>query len=126
MITHGFLRAPGIKAPSGEPLPVVAVDVFDTQREIQVCTGYRYRGSPVREMPASAEELARVTPVYETLQGWCEPTYGLRETARLPRAAVDYLKFISQFLEVEIGMISTGPERDATIVPARTLFGSWL
>src|SRR5215471_14381640 len=60
-----------------DSLVITKLDVFDTQREIQVCTGYRYKGSPVREMPASAEELARVTPVYETLQGWCEPTYGL-------------------------------------------------
>ncbi|HYA97912.1 MAG TPA: adenylosuccinate synthase [Methylomirabilota bacterium] len=109
-----------------DSLVVTKLDVFDTQREIQVCTAYRYKGSPVTEMPASAEELARVTPQYETLPGWCSPTYGVRSSAELPRAALDYLKFISQMLGVEVGMISTGPERNATIVPPGSLFASWL
>ena len=109
-----------------DSLVITKLDVFDTQREIQVCTAYRYKGSPVTEMPASAEELARVTPQYETLPGWCSPTYGVRSSAELPRAALDYLKFISQMLGVEVGMISTGPERNATIVPPGSLFASWL
>jgi adenylosuccinate synthase len=109
-----------------DSLVITKLDVFDTQREIQVCTGYRYKGSPVREMPASAEELGRVTPEYKSLRGWCEPTYGVRDAGKLPKAALDYMKFIADFLQVEIGMISTGPERDATIVPAGTLFASWL
>jgi len=109
-----------------DSLVITKLDVFDTQREIQVCTAYRYKGSPVTEMPASAEELARVTPQYETLPGWCSPTYGVRSAAELPRAAMDYLKFISQMLGVEVGMISTGPERNATIVPPGSLFASWL
>ncbi len=109
-----------------DSLVVTKLDVFDTQREIQVCTGYKYKGSPILEMPASAEEFTRVTPEYKTLPGWGESTYGVRDAAKLPKAAHDYLRFISDFLQVEIGMISTGPERDATIVPAGTLFASWL
>ena len=106
-------------------LVVTKLDVFDTQKEIQVCTGYRYKGSPVREMPASAEELAEVTPEYRALPGWQSDTYGVKEMGKLPGAAVDYLKFISDFLGVEIGMISTGPERDATIVCAGTQLAGW-
>ena len=109
-----------------DSLVVTKLDVFDTQREIQVCTGYRYKGSPIREMPASAEELAKVAPEYRALPGWCSTTYGIRDAAQLPKAARDYLRFISDALQVEIGMISTGPERDATIVPAGTKLAGWL
>ncbi len=109
-----------------DSLVITKLDVFDTQSEIQVCTGYKYKGTPLREMPASAEEFAHVTPEYKTMPGWRESTYGARDGGKLPKAALDYLQFIGEFLEVEIGMISTGPERDATIIPAGTLFASWL
>jgi adenylosuccinate synthase len=109
-----------------DSLVITKLDVFDTQREIQICTGYRYKGKPLREMPASAEDFGRVTPEYKTLPGWCQTTYGVRDAGKLPKAAVEYMRFISDFLQAEIGMISTGPERDATIVPHGTLFASWL
>jgi adenylosuccinate synthase len=109
-----------------DSLVITKLDVFDTQREIQVCTGYKYKGSPITEMPALAEEYEKVVPQYKTLPGWCQSTYGLRDGARLPKTAVEYLRFISDFLQVEIGMISTGPERDATIVPVGTLLARWL
>jgi adenylosuccinate synthase len=107
-------------------LVVTKLDVFDTQKEIQVCTGYRYKGAPLKEMPASAEDLAEVTPEYRTLPGWQSDTFGVQNVEKLPRAALDYLKFISDFLGVEIGMISTGPDRDATIVCAGTQLAQWI
>ena len=107
-------------------LVVTKLDVFDTQREIQICVGYCYKGSPLREMPTSAEDLARVTPQYRAMPGWMAATAGARESAQLPQAARDYLQFISDQLGVEIGMISTGPERDSTIVPPGTKLASWL
>ena len=109
-----------------ESLVVTKLDVFDTQAEIQVCTGYTYKGTPLHEIPAEAEKLEQVTPIYRTLPGWRSSTYGLRDASALPPAARDYLKFISDQLGVETGMISTGPERDATIIPAGTRFASWL
>ncbi len=109
-----------------DSLVITKLDVFDPQREIQVCVGYKYKGTPLNEMPALAEEYEHVTPEYRALQGWNETTYGVRDGAKLPKAAIDYLRFISDFLQVEIGMISTGPERDATIVPAGTLLARWL
>src|SRR6202790_42506 len=107
-------------------LVVTKLDVFDTQREIQVCMGYRYKGTPVKEMPAAAEDLAEVTPEYRALPGWQSDTFGVQNAEKLPRAALDYLKFISDFLGVEIGMISTGPDRDATIVCAGTQLAKWI
>jgi adenylosuccinate synthase len=109
-----------------DSLVVTKLDVFDTQREIQVCVGYKYKGSPLHEMPALAEEYEHVAPEYKSLPGWCQSTYGVKDDDRLPKAAKQYLRFISDFLEVEIGMISTGPERDATIIPEGTLLSRWL
>jgi adenylosuccinate synthase len=109
-----------------DSLVVTKLDVFDTQREIQVCVGYKYKGKPIHEMPALAEEYEHVTPEYKTLPGWSDPTFGVRDAGKLPKAALDYLRFIADFLEVEIGMISTGPERDATIIPEATLLARWL
>ncbi|MGH9773377.1 MAG: adenylosuccinate synthase [Candidatus Acidiferrales bacterium] len=107
-------------------LVVTKLDVFDGQREIQVCTGYRYKNSKLTEMPPDVETLAEVTPEYRTLPGWSEPTAGVRDCKSLPGAAIDYLNFISDELGVEIGMISTGPERDATLLGPGGLLKSWL
>jgi adenylosuccinate synthase len=109
-----------------DSLVITKLDVFDTQREIQVCVGYKYKGKALKEMPALAEQYEHVTPEYKTLPGWCVPTYGAKDGERLPKAALEYLGFISDFLQVEIGMISTGPDRDATIVAAETLLSKWL
>jgi adenylosuccinate synthase len=109
-----------------DSLVVTKLDVFDTQPEIKVCIGYRLKGQPLDEMPADVETLMQVEPVYRTLPGWRQPTPGIRDVKELPEAARNYLDFISNELQVEIGMISTGPERDATIVPRNTKLASWL
>jgi len=109
-----------------DSLVVTKLDVFDTQKEIQVCIGYKYRGAKLSEMPAEVEVLAEITPEYKTLPGWQQRTDHIRAAQELPKAASEYLKFISDWLGVEIGMISTGPERDATIIPPGTKLASWL
>jgi adenylosuccinate synthase len=109
-----------------DSLVVTKLDVFDAQKEIKICTGYRYKGKRLTEMPPDAETLAEVEPEYHTLPGWQTPTPGIRDVKELPLAAREYLNFISDQLQVEIGMISTGPERDATIVPRGTKLASWL
>jgi adenylosuccinate synthase len=107
-------------------LVVTKLDVLDAQREIQVCTGYRYKDSLLREMPAAAEDLEKVTPEYRALPGWETSTAGVSAPARLPKAAADYLRFMADELSVEIGMVSTGPERDSGFVVPGTKFASWL
>jgi adenylosuccinate synthase len=109
-----------------DSLVVTKLDVFDQQSEIQVCTGYRYKGQPLKEMPPDVETLSKIEPDYKKLPGWQKPTPGIRDVKDLPAAARDYLNFISDQLQVEIGMISTGPERDATIVPRGTKLASWV
>jgi len=109
-----------------DSLVVTKLDVFDEQPEIKVCVGYRHNGKMLAEMPPDVETLAQVEPEYKTLPGWKKPTPGIRDVRDLPTAARDYLNFVSDQLGVEIGMISTGPERDATIVPRGTKLASWL
>jgi adenylosuccinate synthase len=109
-----------------DSLAVTKLDVFDAQAEIKICTGYKYKGQPIEEMPPDVETLGAVEPIYTTLPGWRKPTSGARDVKDLPVAARDYLSFISDALDVEIGMVSTGPERDATIVPRGTKLASWL
>ena len=109
-----------------DSLVVTKLDVFDEQTEIKICTSYKYKGRELQSIPPEIEVLTEIEPVYKTLPGWQRPTPGAREVKELPLEARDYLNFISDSLRVEIGMISTGPERDATIVPRGLKLASWL
>jgi adenylosuccinate synthase len=109
-----------------DSLVVTKLDVFDAQPEIQVCVGYRYKGEKLTEMPPDVETLAEITPEYRKFRGWLSSTEGVGDAGELPEAARDYLKFISDALELEIGIISTGPERDATILQPGTKLAAWL
>ena len=109
-----------------DSLAVTKLDVFDQQTEIRVCTGYRYKGERLREIPPDVETLSQVEPEYHTLPGWQKHTPGIRDVKDLPSEAREYLNFISEQLQVEIGLISTGPEREATIIPRGTKLASWL
>jgi len=109
-----------------DSLVVTKLDVFDEQPEIKVCVGYRHKGQRIAVMPPDVETLSQIEPEYKTLPGWKKPTFGVRDVRDLPTAARDYLNFISDQLKVEIGMISTGPERDATIVPRGSKLAAWL
>lgn len=109
-----------------DSLIVTKLDVFDELPEIRVCTGYRHKGQRLETMPPAAETLAQAEPEYRTLPGWRKPTQGIRELRDLPVAARDYLNFLSDALQIEIGMISTGPERDATILPRGTRLSTWI
>jgi adenylosuccinate synthase len=93
-------------------LVITKLDVLDQFYEIQVCTSYRNADT----MPATYRALEAVEPVYETLPGWKSETRGLKDHSKLPPRAKDYLKFLSDRIGVEIGCISTGPERDETIL----------
>ncbi|MGI8744255.1 MAG: adenylosuccinate synthase [Bryobacteraceae bacterium] len=95
-----------------DSLVITKLDVLDEQEEIPVCTGYR-NGS---EMPATYKQLEAVEPVYEKRPGWHSPTRGLTNYDELPSGAREYLRFLSDQTGVEVGCISTGPERHETIL----------
>ena len=95
---------------------VTKLDVLDSFETIPVCVGYRYRGEVIEEMPALSRVLEEIEPVYEDRPGWNCSTEGITEFDELPAAARDYLKYLEDKTEVEIGCVSTGPERDQTII----------
>ncbi len=99
-----------------DSLVVTKLDVLDSFPEIPVCTGYRLCGKEVSEMPATTNAMAAVEPVYQNLPGWGAPTAGITKYTELPTRAKEYLKFLEQQTGVEVGAISTGPERSQTIV----------
>jgi adenylosuccinate synthase len=99
-----------------QSLVVTKLDVLDHLAEIPVCTGYRYRSEKLDEMPALARVMDQIEPVYETVPGWNCSTEGLRHYSELPAPAKAYLQYLEDRVEVEIGCISTGPERDQTIL----------
>ncbi|HOL72646.1 MAG TPA: adenylosuccinate synthetase, partial [Bryobacteraceae bacterium] len=88
----------------------------DSFREIPVCTGYKLCGKLITDMPATTQAMAAVEPVYENLPGWGKPTAGITKYSDLPARARDYLQFLAEQTGVEVGAISTGPERSQTIV----------
>lgn len=97
-------------------LVVTKLDVLDRLAEIPVCVGYRYKGTPLKGFHPEAEVLEAVEPDYRTLPGWQAPTRGLIRYEQLPPRAHDYLKFVADQVEVEIGIVSTGPHREETIL----------
>jgi adenylosuccinate synthase len=97
-------------------LCITKLDVLDGLDTIRICVGYRRDGVVSSEPPMSIEDYAGIEPVYEELAGWRESTVGLTEHEALPAAARRYLKRLETLVEVPIDMISTGPERDQTIV----------
>jgi len=99
-----------------DSLVITKLDVLDHFAEIPVCVGYRLGGQPVPQMPAAIQALSALEVLYETFPGWQTSTSGITSYAALPGRAKDYLKFLEQQTAVEIGSISTGPERDQTIL----------
>ena len=95
---------------------ITKLDVLDDLDMVPVCTGYRSRGKPLDWIPAIAEEYEQVEPVYEELPGWKSRTRGVTSFDQLPQLAKDYITYLEDHLEVEIGGVSTGPERDQTII----------
>jgi adenylosuccinate synthase len=99
-----------------DSLIVTKLDVLDGFEELKVCVGYKVHGKQVDEMPAANLLLEQVEPVYETVKGWAEPTYGIATYEQLPKAAKEYIAFLEEKTGVEVGCVSTGPERMETIV----------
>jgi adenylosuccinate synthase len=102
------------------------LDVLDALDEIKVCTGYKLDGRTLDTFPAVAAELRRIEPIYETLPGWQTSTVGTTDLNDLPANARAYVAFLSRAIGVEIGLISTGPERDQTIIIRDSALGGWL
>jgi adenylosuccinate synthase len=97
-------------------LVVTKLDVLDNLAEIPVCVGYKIDGRPTVEAPAHASGYEKIECIYQKLPGWQTSTEGISDYARLPQKARDYLAFVEKEAGARVGMISTGPDRDHTIL----------
>jgi adenylosuccinate synthase len=105
-----------------DSLVITKLDVLDEFDNIPVCTAYRCGTQEVHEIPPAVAQMDRLEPVYECLPGWNVPTFGITSYDDLPAAAKDYLAFLENRAGVEIGCISTGPERGQTIIKPGSRF----
>ncbi len=97
-------------------LCVTKLDVLDGLDVIRVCTAYRHEGKLRTTPPSGADALSKCEPVYEEMPGWTESTLGVRSFDKLPANAQKYLKKLEELTEARIDLISTGAERDDTII----------
>jgi adenylosuccinate synthase len=106
-----------------DKLVVTKPDILDGMDEVPVCVGYDYKGSALEGFPTEPAVLNEIVPRFVTLRGWREPVAGVRSWDKLPAAFLDYLKFIEDAVEAEVAVVSTGVEREATIVRPGRLDG---
>ena len=97
-------------------LCITKLDVLDGVEAVKICVGYEIDGKLSDLLPVGAEELERCIPVYEELPGWQESTVGVKGYEGLPKAARAYLQRIEELCSVPVDLISTGPDREETIV----------
>ncbi len=99
-----------------DSIVITKLDVLDDFERIPVCVAYKIGGREVDGMPPTVAEIERVEPVYEYFPGWSVSTFGISSYDALPTGAKQYLDYLEKLTGVEIGCISTGPERNQTIV----------
>jgi adenylosuccinate synthase len=97
-------------------LCITKLDVMDGIESINICTGYELDGKQIDLLPVGADDVAGCKPIYETVPGWTENTFGVKTWDGLPTNAQRYLKRLEELCGVPIAIVSTGPERDETIV----------
>jgi adenylosuccinate synthase len=109
-----------------DALAVTKLDVLDGLGDLRICTAYRAGGRTITEFPADLATLGPYEPVYETLPGWREPTRGARDFGELPRAAERYIARLEEVSGVPVAIVSTGSDREETIIRAGSVAESWL
>ncbi len=97
-------------------LCITKLDVLDGLDTIRICVGYRRDGKTYRTPPVGADAYTSCEPIYEEMPGWTGTTFGVRDWAELPEAARAYLKRIEEVVGTPIAIVSTGPDREETIV----------
>jgi len=97
-------------------IALTKLDVLDGLDELKICVGYELDGERIDHLPASQGAQARVTPVYESIEGWKGTTVGARSWADLPAQAIKYVRRIEELIGAPVALLSTSPERDDTIL----------
>jgi adenylosuccinate synthase len=108
-----------------DALAITKLDVLDGFDEIPICTAYACDGRTIREFPADIALLAACEPLFEIMPGWSEPTRGIRAFDELPVEARNYLARLEQVTGVPAAIISTGSDRDDTIIRADSIATRW-
>jgi adenylosuccinate synthase len=108
-----------------DSLALTKIDVLDTMAELKVCVGYEIDGERVDTFPAVSQDLRQIEPIYESLEGWQSDTVGTTDIEDLPVNARKYIDFLSESIGVEIGLVSTGPERGQTIILKDSVMEGW-
>ena len=97
-------------------IALTKLDVLDGFEEIKICVGYKIDGEIVDYLPSMMDRQSEVEPIYESLPGWSETSYGARSWADLPANAVRYVRYIEELIGAPVTLLSTSPERDDTIL----------
>jgi adenylosuccinate synthase len=97
-------------------LCMTKLDVLDGLEKIGLCTGYHLGGEILDVLPRGADAVARCVPIYEYFPGWTQSTVGITEWDKLPIEAQNYLRRIEELAQTPIAMVSTGPDREETIL----------
>jgi len=97
-------------------IALTKLDVLDGFKTLKICVGYDLDGVRLDYLPTAADAQARVTPIYEELEGWSETTAGARSWAQLPGAAVKFVRRIEELINCPVALLSTSPEREDTIL----------
>jgi adenylosuccinate synthase len=97
-------------------LCVTKLDVLDDIEVIRICVGYEIDGKAIPGLPVLVDQFADCQPVYEDIAGWSESTVGVTDYDKLPANARAYLERIEEFVKIPIDIISTGPDREQTII----------
>nr|WP_314264167.1 adenylosuccinate synthase [uncultured Moellerella sp.] len=93
------------------------LDVLDGLKEVKMCVGYRREdGTVLTTTPLAADEWEGLEPVYESMPGWDDITFGVKVRDQLPQAALNYIKRIEELTGIPVDIISTGPDRDETMI----------
>jgi adenylosuccinate synthase len=108
-----------------DALALTKLDVLDGLDELKICTGYRIEGRTVTEFPANLG-AGPYEALYETLPGWKEPTRGARDLDELPREARNYIARLEALSGVPCAIVSTGSDRDETIIRRDSVAAGWL
>jgi len=97
-------------------IALTKLDILDGFAEVKVCVGYRLDGRAIDYLPAGELAQARAEPVYESIDGWQEPTARARSWAQLPAQAIKYVRRIEELIGCPVTLLSTSPEREDTIL----------
>tara|TARA_Y100001960_G_scaffold322006_1_gene397709 strand:- start:174 stop:1127 length:954 start_codon:yes stop_codon:yes gene_type:complete len=112
----GVLVRQTIKISGIDGIALTKLDVLDELDEIKMCIAYDINGKKADHLPAGVEEQLKAKPIYKTFKGWKSSTKGMKKFEDLPDNAKNYIKELEKFIDTKVSCISTGPERNESIL----------